>query len=72
LWIRLCSEAGPETENISGKKTEIKNKWRNLQGAIQTYRDRLSIAANIQAFQVKHMTCLPSSVDRKLIFSKDV
>jgi hypothetical protein len=52
LFLRLCSEAGPEAEHISGKKAEIKNKWRNLQGAIHSYRDRLSIAANIQAFQV--------------------
>ncbi len=60
--FRLCSEVGPEAENIKAKKAEIQGKWKNLQGDIHSYRDRLSIAANIQAFQVAQPQIHPPPV----------
>ena len=48
---RLASEAGTEAGGVLVKRSEIQNKWRSLQGSIQTYREHLSIAGNIHAFQ---------------------
>ena len=48
---RLAAEAGTEAGGVLEKRSEIQNKWKNLQGSIQTYREHLSIAGNIHAFQ---------------------
>ena len=48
---KLAAEAGTESNGVVEKKAEIKQKWKNLQGSIQTYREHLSIAGNIHAFQ---------------------
>ena len=32
-------------------KTEISDKWRALQGSIQTYRERLAVAGAVHSFQ---------------------
>merc|ERR1711892_880048 len=48
---KLCSEAGSEVAMIEGKKNEIGVKYKGLQQSIQEYREQLSVAGNMHAFQ---------------------
>merc|ERR1711892_485679 len=48
---KLCSEAGSEAAMIEGKKIEIGVKYKGLQQSIQEYREQLSVAGNMHAFQ---------------------
>jgi len=48
---KLCAEAGSEANMIEGKKKEIEVKYRGLQQSIQEYRDQLSVAGCMHAFQ---------------------
>jgi len=51
MAVKLCSEAGSETDAIEAKKNEIDTKFKNLQESIENYRQQLSVSGNMHAFQ---------------------